>query len=82
MILATALAIAALFTACPWIFQQAVSSIGSARPASKPAGPTYQGAMADLAVVRLRLIQTKHLTEEARAAIDTLTLSLVAGSDQ
>jgi hypothetical protein len=51
-------------------------------PAHRPAGPTYQGAIADLAVVRLRLLETQQLTEQARAAIDTLTLALVAGSDQ
>jgi hypothetical protein len=84
MILATALAVAALLTACPWIVGRAASVVGGglAMPAHRPAGPTYQGAIADLAVVRLRLLETQQLTEQARAAIDTLTLALVAGSDQ
>lgn len=82
MILATILAAAALFTACPWIIERMLSFRGLPAQASKPAGPTYQGAIADLAVVRLRLLETQQLTEPARAAIDTLTLALVAGSDQ
>lgn len=80
MILATTLALAALLTACPWILPQAAAVIG--RPSSKPAGPTYQGAISDLAVVRRRLLETQQLTDAAKQAIDTLTLALVAGSDQ
>ena len=36
----------------------------------------------DLAVVRARLAATGTLSDEARKAIDVLTLALVAGSDK
>lgn len=45
----------------------------------------YEDAIHNLAMVRARLNATKLLGEEKspqRAAIDTLTLALVAGSDQ
>lgn len=45
-------------------------------------GIGYQAAIADLANVRKRLADTKALDDAARKAIDTLTLALVAGSDQ
>lgn len=48
----------------------------------RPAGPTYQRAMLDLASVRQRLLATDSLTEPVKAAIDTLTLALVGGSDR
>jgi hypothetical protein len=32
--------------------------------------------------MRLRLIATDHLDEDVKAAIDTITLALVAGSDK
>jgi len=32
--------------------------------------------------VRRRLVETKHLDDKVKAAIDTITLALVAGSDQ
>jgi hypothetical protein len=51
----------------------------SAKPS---AAVSYQKAMADLANVRLRLLETKQLDDKVKAAIDTLTLALVAGSDQ
>ena len=47
-----------------------------------PRGPTYQEAIANLANVRKRLVATAALDEKAKAAIDTLTLALVAGSDK
>ena len=53
-----------------------------ATPAKRPVGPTYQEAIADLASVRLRLVGTDGLTDQAKAAIDTLTLALVSGSDK
>jgi len=66
-----------------------VPAVWKSRPAAvfppipfKPAGPTYQSAIADLANVRLRLLQTELLNDQAKAALDTLTLSLVAGSDK
>jgi hypothetical protein len=51
-------------------------------PAGGPVG--YEAAIHNLALVRSRLNATDHLGEEKspeRAAIDTLTLALVAGSD-
>lgn len=46
------------------------------------AGPSFQSAVSDLACVRRRLSATALLGEEQKKAIDTLTLALVAGSDQ
>lgn len=43
---------------------------------------TYQSAIASLASVRSRLVATAGLTEPVKSAIDTLTLALVAGSDE
>jgi hypothetical protein len=48
----------------------------------KPSQPTYESAISDLAKVRLRLLQTDALDDKAKAAIDTLTLALVGGSDK
>lgn len=45
-------------------------------------GPTYQEAIGNLANVRKRLVDTDTLGEGEKEAIDTLTLALVAGSDQ
>lgn len=44
--------------------------------------PSYQASLAALAAVRLRLLRTDRLDEPSKAAIDSLTLALVAGSDQ
>jgi hypothetical protein len=57
--------------------------LGPSEAATKPPhlAPTYQSAIADLAHVRLRLLQTEKLDDKSKAAIDTLTLALVAGSD-
>ena len=58
----------------------------SAKPAafgpSKPVAPTYQAAIANLALVRLRLNLTETLTDPEKKAIDALTLALVSGSDK
>ena len=43
---------------------------------------SYEAAIHDLAHMRLRLIATDHLDDAVRTAIDTITLALVAGSDQ
>ena len=43
---------------------------------------SYEAAIHDLAHMRLRLIATDHLDDTVRTAIDTITLALVAGSDQ
>lgn len=67
----------------PWVIAQAVRLFGSTPAMGGPvAGVTYQASMADLANVRLRLLETKQLDDKVKAAIDTLTLALVAGSDQ
>lgn len=52
------------------------------KPSGKPTGPTYQRAMLDLASVRQRLLATEGMSEAVKAAIDTLTLALVGGSDK
>jgi hypothetical protein len=47
----------------------------------KPARPTYTHAIHALATVRSRLAATDQLGDAERAAIDAVTLALVAGSD-
>jgi hypothetical protein len=47
----------------------------------KPARPTYTHAIHALATVRARLAATDQLGDAERAAIDAVTLALVAGSD-
>jgi hypothetical protein len=42
----------------------------------------YAGAIAALSAVRGRLLATEGLADKERAAIDTLTLALVNGSDR
>lgn len=44
--------------------------------------PEFRPAIDALAYVRGRLLATDLLDEQAKSAIDTLTLSLVAGSDK
>ena len=48
----------------------------------QPRVPTYQEAIGNLANVRKRLVDTDTLGDGEKEAIDTLTLALVAGSDQ
>jgi hypothetical protein len=45
-------------------------------------GPTYQQAIANLALVRKRLVDTGVLGDDQKDAIDKLTLALVEGSDK
>lgn len=45
-------------------------------------GPSYQQSMLFLANVRLRLVETSTLSKDAAAAVETLTLALMAGSDK
>lgn len=67
----------------PWMIGQAIRLLGTGdMPRAASEGVSYQSAMADLASVRRRLLQTKQLDDKVKAAIDTLTLALVAGSDQ
>ncbi len=47
-----------------------------------PKAPSYRSAIESLAAVRSRLIATGNLDEKATAAINELTLCLVAGSDK
>jgi hypothetical protein len=47
-----------------------------------PKAPSYRSAIESLASVRSRLIATGNLDEKATAAINELTLCLVAGSDK
>lgn len=75
---AAAGALAVLVAAWPQL--KSVVSVLPVRP-SAPQPPTYAKAIADLASVRARLVATKKLAEDQKAAIDTLTLALVDGSD-
>ena len=83
MIYVVLLGAAALLIAGPSLWRARPVILGPSEAATKPPhlAPTYQSAIADLAHVRLRLVQTKALDETARKAIDVLTLALVAGSD-
>ena len=83
MIYVVLLGAAALLIAGPSLWRARPVILGPSEAAAKPPhlAPTYQSAIADLAHVRLRLVQTKALDETAKKAIDTLTLALVAGSD-
>lgn len=51
----------------------------STSPAT-PAGVSFEASISDLASVRRRLANTSTLTAESIAAIETITLALVAGS--
>lgn len=53
-------------------------------PSRAPAASSvsYEKAIRDIAEVRFRLVDTDLLTDEAKKAIDSLTLALVAGSDK
>ena len=81
-------AAAVLVAAWPQIREVASSLMSEDKtvPAPKPlnevVSPNYQTAIANLATVRLRLIHTEGLGDPQKAAIDTLTLALVAGSDK
>jgi hypothetical protein len=83
MIYVVLLGAAALLIAGPSLWRARPVILGPSEAAAKPPhlAPTYQSAIADLAHVRLRLVQTKALDETAKKAIDTLTLALVAGRD-
>lgn len=51
-------------------------------PVQSKGHPAYQAAIMALTLVRQRLIATDALSDKEKQAIDTLTLSLVAGSDR
>lgn len=80
---------AAVVAAWPAIKKAAVALYGrlTAAASSRPSEAVsavvgYEAAIHDLAVVRTRLVSTSLLDDKAKAAIDTLTLALVAGSDK
>lgn len=80
---------AAIVAAWPAIKKAAVALYGRLIAAVSPrqseavsAVVGYEAAIHDLAVVRTRLVSTSLLDDKAKAAIDTLTLALVAGSDK
>jgi hypothetical protein len=50
--------------------------------AAKPAGSSYLDAVASLGDVRKRLSAAEGLTEEAKKALEILTLALQAGSEK
>ena len=52
------------------------------RPTPTPAATSYIAAIENLGIVRTRLVQTECLGEQQKAAIDTLTLALVGGSEK
>jgi hypothetical protein len=56
--------------------------ISKSTPPVGDGGPSFQLAIANLALVRHRLSETELLDDQSKKAIDTLTLALVAGSDQ
>jgi hypothetical protein len=88
MITAVLIAAAALVVLSPLpragvtMFPRASAPPPPPPPPGPPAAVGFQSAIADLATVRRRLAETDHLTDAERAAIDALTLALVAGSDQ
>lgn len=51
-------------------------------PAPQKGHPAYQAAIMALTLVRQRLIATDALSDKEKAAIDAITLALVAGSDR
>ena len=66
----------------PWMLRAGANVLAAPAIQKPAAGIGYQKAIADLANVRRRLADTKQLDDKVKAAIDTLTLALVAGSDQ
>lgn len=66
----------------PWALKAGANLLTTPAMPKPAAGVGYQKAMADLASVRKRLADTKTLDDATKKAIDTLTLALVAGSDQ
>lgn len=55
---------------------------GWAKLPAKRSGTSYITAVENLGLVRTRLVQTECLNEPQKAAIDTLTLALVGGSEK
>lgn len=84
MIYVVLIGAAALLLAGPSVWRAAPLVLGPTDAPTRPPhlAPTYQSAMADLAHVRARLSQTGTLDDKATAAIEVITLALVAGSDK
>lgn len=64
-----------------YIVELFAGNLDTPKPNLRPIAPSYQAAIGQLAQVRLRLVATKHLSDDQRKAIDVLTLALVDGSD-
>lgn len=58
-----------------------LDDLAGLEPPPKKAG-NYLDAVAALQIVRARLVHTDELSDEAVEALNTLTLSLAAGSDE
>jgi hypothetical protein len=77
--------IAAVLLAWPKIVQagKAILPMPWPKPAPAPAKPAgFEAAVSALSLVRGRITATELLDDKAKAAVDTLTLALVAGSDK
>jgi hypothetical protein len=66
----------------PSSFAAPLPSVPVAAIPQPPKAPSYRSAIESLAAVRSRLIATETLDDKAKAAINDLTLCLVAGSDK
>jgi hypothetical protein len=74
-----------LAKSAPSLLEAAPAGPADPAPPAPPAAarrPTFRQAIDSLAYVRGRLAVTEGLDDKAKAAIDTLTLALVAGSDK
>ena len=60
----------------------APTPVSPAEPSAALDGETFAGAITCLSVVRSRLVKTACLDEPSAAAIETITHSLVKGSDK
>lgn len=78
-------ALVAAAAVAAWTFREHIEYLFSDDHDHAPAarrGPSYQQSMLFLANVRLRLVETSTLSKDAAAAVETLTLALMAGSDK
>ena len=81
--LAVAAIVAAVWPAKPKAFDLPWPLPGPSPQAEpQPRGVTYEAAIRALSQCRTRLVATETLGEKERAAIDTLTLALVNGSEK
>ncbi len=69
-------------TSKPSVASQPLPSVPVPAIPQPPKAPSYRSAIESLAAVRSRLIATETLDDKAKAAINELTLCLVAGSDK